>query len=411
MLLSPSLLLAVLASLCAPQGDVVPPEIPVSEAAQAPDAPLDAFRVKLLEQAWQAVSGMPDVPHLKNRSRSEEVIALTCLELGQLERAEILARRIGNWRQGLVLAHLAECYQGKGQEQRAQALCTEAETISAGTTEMPVEGWRRDRIRAKVAQVRMMIEPNQAVLADTSDLELSEAGPVLAGAALTLKPEQVRAFLADVRKLPATGSLESVQNGLFAALELYREHYADAELRAEVEAAMRSCWLHVPGLVRMQLVRELTRCAVAHNDQKGAERLLGDAYAMMDGMSWQPRYHVPAMAETARLAFEVGKSEQASTELKAALEMFQKGREGIVNIYRTESLLPVAEAQVAVGDRSGALATYRLAVEESQVNPNSRPRSMDLAAILCSMARTATEPDEALAERIDKIIGALGDPW
>ena len=74
-------------------------------------------------------------------------------------------------------------------------------------------------------------------------------------------------------------------------------------------------------------------------------------------------------------------------------------------------MVPIAEAYAAMGDRDTALATYRLAMDQAVINPNSRPRAEDLTMICRSMALGAVEPDAALWARMRQIHQGLGRPW
>ena len=83
----------------------------------------------------------------------------------------------------------------------------------------------------------------------------------------------------------------------------------------------------------------------------------------------------------------------------------------IVDIFRTEAVLPVAEAYVDLGMTGAALDLYGRALTEAFHNPNSVPRSEDLVAICVSMATRGVEPTDALMERLAKGLEQLGHPW
>jgi tetratricopeptide (TPR) repeat protein len=117
------------------------------------------------------------------------------------------------------------------------------------------------------------------------------------------------------------------------------------------------------------------------------------------------------MAKLAALRFRAGQIEKAQEQADKALELFESKRDRIVNIYRAESLQPLAEAYSMMSNTPRALAVYELAVTEGVANPNSRPRAEDLSATCCSMALHAVEPGAELWERIRTIHEGLGDPW
>jgi hypothetical protein len=80
-------------------------------------------------------------------------------------------------------------------------------------------------------------------------------------------------------------------------------------------------------------------------------------------------------------------------------------------MFRAGALRPLAEAYHALGDRDAALSVYKLAVEEGALNPNARPRAMDLSATCLSLAQSACEPDAELRERLAEMRAGLGSPW
>jgi hypothetical protein len=117
------------------------------------------------------------------------------------------------------------------------------------------------------------------------------------------------------------------------------------------------------------------------------------------------------MARLAGLRFRCGETNAARAELQTTLNLFKEKQSEIINIDKTETLIPVAEAFQAAGDIAGALAVYKQAVEAAIENPNSRPRAEDISAICLSMALNKVEPDAALWARIREIQANLGDPW
>jgi hypothetical protein len=82
-----------------------------------------------------------------------------------------------------------------------------------------------------------------------------------------------------------------------------------------------------------------------------------------------------------------------------------------VNIYKADTLIPLAEAYQMIAGATDSMAVYKRAVEAAVENPNSRPRAEDLSAICLSMAKRLVEPDAALWARVRELKGALGEPW
>lgn len=375
-----------------------------SEAvATAVVEPADA----LLEQAYAIASAMPLRPHIKNRSRAQERVVVTCLELEKPLLAKRYADGIENWRRAAAYADLARYYAERGQNELAQPLAAQAQRM-AETNELGAEGWRQERILAKVAEAQFELGQQEVARQLAGQLEVSEQ-PTLSSE--TLDEEGVTAFLQSLPGLAQTGQLETMLQALDACVPLFEQHYAKQPLRERIYKDMRNAWNRVPGLERVRLARSLAEVCLEQGDAPRAQSLLGDIRVLMDSMRWEPRYQVPAQAQLANLRAQAGQRELARAELEGAMELYQTRREEVINIYRAETLLPVAEGFLALGDRENAAQVYAQAVEESVVNPNSRPRAVDLTDILCSMASTGFVPGEALQARIDEIQKGLGDPW
>ena len=92
----------------------------------------------------------------------------------------------------------------------------------------------------------------------------------------------------------------------------------------------------------------------------------------------------------------------------AALATYQQEREKIIDVFRTEALVPLAEAYATMDAKQTALAVYELAASEAIVNPNSRPRVEDLGAICRSMALRDVAPSEALWSLLREVSATLG---
>ena len=97
--LSPLLLSLVLVQACAPEqegsaaaagGQGEPPAVPTEEV------PLSAGQVELLDLAFESASAFPLEPHLKNRSRAQEQVALANVALGRLDVAFAQVDNPGN---------------------------------------------------------------------------------------------------------------------------------------------------------------------------------------------------------------------------------------------------------------------------------------------------------------------------
>ncbi|HSW01971.1 MAG TPA: hypothetical protein VLI39_17525 [Sedimentisphaerales bacterium] len=342
------------------------------------DAPLEANQSDLLDIAFGAASAIPIDPHVKSRSLAQAAVVTACLDLDQPRRAFGYIERIDDWRRGTAYADLAmHCLQ-RGFKTEVEAYLSLAMEVAEGA-----EDWRKDRIVGKVAVVRAMSRP----VADF-DAEME----VLA-------------------KMAASQQFDAVNDALAAYVRLFDRVYSDVERRTRVEESIRASWDKTPGFVRLELLMDMIEHCLAHADPTKALDWVKEARAIADYASWQPTIEIPLKAKLAQLRFLAGDQERSREEVKDALEVFDAKRDQIVNIYRAQTLRPIAEAYRAMGERDRACDLYVRALEAGMENPNSRPRAEDLAATCCSMAVHGTEASPALLSRIREIREGLGDPW
>jgi hypothetical protein len=119
-----------------------------------------------------------------------------------------------------------------------------------------------------------------------------------------------------------------------------------------------------------------------------------------------PEDEIRQRALLAALSHRAGDAAPARAQADAALGLFEVARVRIVDVDRVAALIPLAQAYETMGDPAAARAVYATAAAEAVVNPNSRPRAMDLAAICSSMAQGRTEPDGTVAEAARRTRGA-----
>ena len=380
-----------------------------SEDVNEPDeahegAALTSAQAVLLETAFGAASAMPLSPHIKNRSRAQEVVVGACLELHQPEQARRYIDEIANWRRGAGYADLALYFARQRAADQAEPLLK----LAADSAEQ-AEGWRRDRIVARIAAARICL--GQPVSVDRLPVGDPEWATVVRTEARLCLDDAFDETMEALRELVATEQFDQVKSALGAYAELYRRFYTDAVRRGQIDARIRASWDSVPVFVRIELLMELADGALAGGDQAAALLLIDEAGGLMQAARWQPRFLIPLKAKLAELRFRAGDETGAVSEIEAALDLFDANRERITNIYRAETICPIAEAHHAMGNHQAALTLYGRAIEAGMENPNSRPRAEDLAATCCSMAVHGAEPDAALTARIHEIAAALGDPW
>lgn len=377
------------------------------------DRPLAAWRLELLELAYEAASAFPLDPHIKNRSRAQERVVEACFRLEQPNRALRYATRIANWRRGAAFADYADYCARHGALQEVQRYLDLAREVAEGDDEELRQEWRRDRIRAKIARTLHRIGESDRAAELTGDLSLSERGIVSAAEAAHAALEESD-FEAQLEALATSFAgfsntdLDSVRAILAGLARTYDRVYPDATRRARLEAEMKSIrWDTVPLAVQIESQMELAGVALEHGDQGRALELVGRAQEAWRGAHWVPEEGIALAASLARLRYEAGDTVRAKRDLDAALARFDAERESITSMFRADALRPIAEAYRAMGDDKQALTVFRNALEEGAVNPNLRPRTDDLVDTCISLALTDTEPDELMWATIRAVHGGL----
>lgn len=372
------------------------------------DGPLEPFQTRLLDVAFEAVSAMPIDPHIKNRSREQEKIVAACLELDQPQRALGYIERIDNWRRGAAYADLAfHCVQQGAGSADVEPYLQQALAIS----EDPDQDWRRDRIKAKVGKTRAYLGQTDAAAQLRQGLETSETGKIASAEAMTCPPDSFDSQMEALETLVASEQFDVVQNALGAYAELFSRFYADGQRRALIAEKIHSAWEIMPILDRINLLMQLTRLALDHDDPAQGLDLVEEAQALADAHEWPARFGIPLEASLAELRFRCGDEAKARAQVGEALGAYDAASATIVNIDRAGVLRPIAQAYHTMAEDATSLDVYRRAIEAGMENPNSRPRAEDLAETCCSMAVHGMEPDAELMKRIGQIRDGLGDPW
>jgi tetratricopeptide (TPR) repeat protein len=242
-------------------------------------------------------------------------------------------------------------------------------------------------------------------------LNASEQGSAELSNAQVCAPGEFDDYTAKLNAQLAVGGLELQQTALASYTLLYKQFYENAARREWIEQTIIGSWNKLPYLNRIDLLTTLTETAQQAGDLETAQHLADVAQALVDDSVWPVEYHVQVLAKMADLRCLCEQPELASVELQEAVDLFMEQKAKIIDVFRTESLLPVAEAYARMGDVSNARNIYALAVEEAVVNNNSRPRAEDLCLIGLSMAQYEVEPDASLWDRMNEIKAGLGDPW
>jgi tetratricopeptide (TPR) repeat protein len=372
---------------------------------------LAPWRLELVDLAFDSASKMPFHPHIKNRSRAQASVVDASLALGQPQRALTQIQKINNWRSGLGYADLAFWCAQHGQTKDVQSYLDLAEKTASRSEEEGEQDWQRDRIRVRIASTHVLLGQSAEAARIEGGLDGAEIGKVAAveaavnGAAVY--DQRIRALDAAVAK----GDFDQTQNAIQACAELFGRVYGDVDKREELVHKIQTSWGKLPVQLRVETLMRMSEIAAEHENAQESVALLDDAQAAFDGVPWLPQDQVPMMARLATLRHKSGDTMRARAQADAALALYDKQRDGIVDIYRAGALRPLAETYQAMGDAAKALSICKRAVEEGVANPNSRPRCDDLVATCLSMAVHGIAPDAELRARLEQIAKALGDPW
>ncbi|MEZ5963575.1 MAG: hypothetical protein R3F56_06990 [Planctomycetota bacterium] len=407
----------LLAGLCAAQEAPPPasPAQPRSAAAEArmADRPLPDATSHLLDLAFGAASALPLDPHIKTRSLAQESVVSACLTLDQPERAGRLAKSIANWRRAACVADLASYLAHHGAGAMARERLREAANLADGTAAVSTNAqeWRRDRVRVKIAGAYLALGDSEQAAKFMDAAVPVEAGKVEATKARLIEADDYAAQVEALDAMVASGDFDQVQNALAACAELYARFYGDEERRGAMRQRVLEAYPKLPLTVRIAVVSKLARTSVEHDGAQAALALVEDVYGLIGKGRWRPEDQVRLSASAAELRYLAGDHERARKDIAAALAMYGEERRGIESFERAGVLRPVAEALQTAGDKAGALAAYRRALDDGAENPNARPRATDLTATCVSMAVRGVEPDEATFARIREILEGLRDPW
>ncbi|MFA5238766.1 MAG: bacterial transcriptional activator domain-containing protein [Phycisphaerae bacterium] len=372
------------------------------------DKPIAAFQKKLLDVAFETATGIPVKPHIKDRSRTQAAVVETCLKLEQPKLASSYIEKIDNWQRGLCYANLAFYCAKSGLKKEALHYIELAGKIAE---QDHGQEWRNNRIKAKMAQTQTQV--GQAGKADMLMQDLADSNSD-EQARVQAKIDTEAPFEELVKSLDgavSTNDFTMVRYALEVYARLFNRFYGDETRRSMIEEKIKTSWVKIPVIIRMELLFELTDFALKHSDQKKAIEFVNDGNTFLDDGEWRLEHRVALIAKLSELRSRAGDIDKARADTDAALVLFNDKKNEIVNIYRAEAVRCLAQAYKSMGDTEASLSVYKQAVEEGVENPNSRPRAEDLSATCCSMALYAVEPDAELWTRIYQISEGLGKSW
>ena len=376
-----------------------------------------------LDLAFEAVSKMPLRPHIKTRSRLQADLVQAALDSGQIDSASSWAAGIDNWRRGLALAHIAVHHASAADETAARKAIQDAEAFEATILAEEDQGWRRDRVRVRIAEAYGLLGDRTKAAAIQAAATPSESGRLATMAVRTVDDadieQQLRA-LDTLETVAKTGDLEQIRFALMAMTEFYGRALKnpsenEAQLSADaVEERIKTAWVKIPIEPCIDILERMIQFDVEAG-AAAAERAAshcGAVAKLVADNRWNAEQGIEMRARVAALYQSVGNKKAGRKLANDAMALYESSRESIVNIYRGEALRPLAEAFAALGDTAMATTIYERALEEALDNPNSRPRATDLAMTAISVSNApGYEAPESLRNAFARAAMGIGAPW
>jgi hypothetical protein len=361
---------------------------------------------ELLSLAFDAASAIPLNPHVKDRARQQEAVVRACLTTDHVEQAMEYANVIPNWRKSSAQASIAVYFARHGKAEDAKTFLDLARKGVALQKD-----WRGDRVRVKIAQALALLDQNRQASQIAEGVEDSENGKLQGVSGPVEDKEAFDRKMQSMKELLAPKSFDVSVNVLKSCAALFVQEYENVERRAALEEILRGYWDQIPVNLRIELVARMCEGPLEHGEQSLALGYVGEAQKWFDSVKWPLRHEIPLRAKMTKLRYQAGDRRKAQAAIDATFERYRENSEEIINIYRAETLRPIAETYQFMGETQSALMVYKLAVQEGVVNPNSRPRALDLSATCCSLAVCGVAPDAELWSQLRKIREGLGHPW
>lgn len=373
---------------------------------------LAAYQKELLAIAFDTASSIPVKPFIKDRSRTQVSVINTCLKLNQPDLAFAYTEKVENWQRGLCYANLAYYYAGLGRTKNAQQCLELAEPLA---NKDYGQEWRNNRIKAVIAKTSKKLGQTEKAVLINNDLADSNTDSLAVAEAQVNTDSSFDEQVKVLDGLIDSGDFSIVNYSLQTYAGFFDQFYDDKDRRQLAEEKIKTFWGKIPVSIKVDLMMELAGFALDHNDNQNdnqnAMELINEVQIFIGQYHWPLKKHIPITAKLVGLRFRAGDGPKALSDANAALTLFNEQKNEIIDIYRAKTILPLAQAYQLMGQEKKSIAIYKQAVEESIVNPNSRPRAEDLSAICCSMSVNAVVPDAELWSRIRQISEELAKSW
>ncbi len=384
----------------------------VSGGAAALAAPERPVAEVLLERAFAAASRMPEVPHLKTRARLQEDLVEAWLEAGgPVEVAWAWVEQISNWRRALGAAAIAVHHAEAGEEEAARDALARAERLEEGLTQSTEQGWRRDRVRTRIALAYARLGDRATAAGIQAGVDPAEGGALTVHAAGMLEVEMIESQATLLLRIASEGTSEEAGYALEGVACFYGRVHGDEELRDGLYGRAIASWGQVPLVPRIEILERFIQGDLEHGAFPLASEKIDRMERLVLGNKVLLEDQVALRARVARLRGLAGEAEAGRAMADQGLAKYDELRDSINSIWRGRALRPLAVAYQTLGEELLAGDLFERALVEAQVNPNSRPRVEDLVKTSIAVAAAGVVPSSSLLQALERCARSLGEPW
>ena len=377
---------------------------------------VECWRVELLEFAGTSAEKLPLHPHIRNRSVAMLDVVDALLALGALDEAKSLGDRIPDWRRAVAHARFAEAVlKRNGKDAMSVARPSlEIATNLAAPNRVDQE-WHRTDILISMARAWVAVgEYDKAQsLVEGEQLEDYQVGVVGSeiNAARDATEAELKQQLSEHCATLQLQLMDRSQTAIRSLLKLYGRFYHEVAQRDQIESTIKSGWRGVPLEIQIRTLVAMGRHAINSQDLETALRLADEAKAMVRDANFSPQWFIRLMSPVAALTHASGREGAARQMLDECRVLFDASFQEINPVYRTRTMVDLAEAYFSIGDPVKACAAYLEGFEHSAENPNGRPQMQAIVQVACSYAIHAESKNEEVSARLRSVGEALSAPW
>lgn len=369
------------------------------------DQPVEDYRLRLIDLAWQAATSYPINPHIKNRGRAEEQVVIGALGLAQPNLAWGYAKKMVNWRKGACYAELAHYLIAQGTIDHVEYFLRQALLHSKDSK----QGWRHGRVKARVAAARLLMGNDANAEGLVEDQDFSGHGEAIRAKAADADEQAFVELVASLDQMVQLEGYDEVWAAMQGYAQLYRHHYPSLAKRTLLLKKIRLAWEYMPAIRRFEVMLQLADAALKNEGRDTAISHIDEADVIRQSFQWPIDYSLKLRSDVATYRVKVGQVEVARALLEDSATLAGEQLETLENFYRADALRPLAEAFADIGDKKRALQLYTRVVEVGALNPNMRPRISDITETCVSMALHGIKPDAELLRKIQRIVDGLSE--